>query len=229
MSKRVYIARKYYAHKHGAQSIEEESVFETYDTAYHFIKEISTENFDRSLSEIVSYLIGDKYSYENFLSWTFDRRGNLIRFHDAQKRYENIYKLDPKSFSGKFKAGDMVIVRAYPWNEESVMPEDVIGVVIDTPVFYEEWIQQGNKNYEWYNTYSIYYIRDGYLEHMLVTESNLKSFDDEIPKNLAFLSILSRHYKGEITIKADILKKIKTREIFVEKVHHFNENESIKK
>ena len=239
-NKRGYIARKYYAQDYGIKAIYEESIFKSYDSAYIFIKEISEEDHDRFLSEIVGYIIGDKEPWETEQTWTFDRKGELIRFDDAQKRYENCrvvehdgYKSiyiepEPNSFTGKYSVGNIVVIRAFPWNWQSPIPEDTIGVVGSTPYIYDKWIKQGNDKYDWDNTYVIYYIRDGYLDHIHNTEKGLELFQKEMPENLFFIKHLSDHFKGNVVIKEDILKDIFNCKIFVEKVRHFDSDDSIK-
>ncbi len=237
--KRGYIARKYYAHGHGSQTIYEEGIFDSYELAYKFIEEISEEDDEQFLSEIVSCQINDNEPWESDQLWTFDRKGKLVRFHDTNKIGENCHIVEheeyrevftepePKSYTGKFKIGDIVTIRAFPWNWESQIPEDTIGVIINTPIHYDEWRKHENSKYGWDNTYVIDYIRDGYLDHMHIKEDGLSLFQKDIPENFSFLKQLSDHYKGKLVIKGDVFKDINDGNIFVEKVRHFNKNESI--
>ena len=135
---------------------------------------------------------------------------------------------EPNTFTGKFKGGDIVFVRAYPWNIESPIPEDTIGVISHTPINYEDWVSKGNDKYEWDNSYVVNFIRDGYLGHMHVTEKNLKQFDQEIPNNLSFIDHLSRHLKGQTVIEETVLRDIFNGEIFVENVRYFYETDIVK-
>lgn len=238
INKRGYIARKFYAHNYGSQTIYEEGIFESYELAYKFIQEISEEDHHRFLSEIVSYPMNDNQPWESDQLWTFDRKGTLIRHLDTQKTDENshivvhdgfrtiYHEPDPESYKCKFKIGDIVSIKAFPWNSDSTIPEDTIGVIINTPVLYDVWIKQGNNKYEWDSFYVIDYIREGYLDHMHIQEQHLKNFNNEVPENLTFLKTLSAHYQRKIEINEDIFKDINDGKIFVEKVRHFNENES---
>lgn len=239
LKERGYIARKYYADNHGSRTIYEEGIFESYGLAYKFIEEISEEDHDRFLSEIHSYQINDNEPWERDQRWTFDRKGKLLQHHDTHNWRGDCHVIEengcktyhpepiPDSFEGKFKVGDIIIVKAFPWNWESPIPEDTIGVIIKTPIHYDEWRKQEKSKYGWDNTYVIDYIRDGYLDHMHIKENGLSSLTKEIPGNLIFLKQLSDHYKGRIRIKEDILKDIYYGKIFVEKVRHFADNESI--
>ena len=236
---RNYIARKYYAQNYGSQNIYEESIFESYESAYKYIEEISEEDHDRFLSEIVSYVINDTESWENEQTWTFDRKGKLVRFYDAQKKYENCRVIErdgykeiyeepkPKSYTGLFQIGDIVIVKAFPWNCDSPIPEDTLGVVANRPVLYNEWIEQGYDKYDWDNKYVIDFIRDGYMDHMHVEEHGVKKAEKKIPEKLSFLIRLSNHYNGKKPLKFEIFKDVIDGNIFVEKVRHFDENESV--
>ena len=239
LNKRVYIVRKYYAQNYGSKSIFEEAVFESYESAYQYIEEISEEDHDRFLSEIVSYIVNDREPWKNEESWTFDRKANLIRYYDAHKKYENChvvenegyktiyYEPKPDTFTYKFEVGDIVIVRAYPWNNDSSMPEDTIGVISWTPIPFDEWIRKGENKYEWENAYVIYFIRGGYLHHMHIEEKHIKLYDKELPENICFLKILSDHFKGNIKLNEEIFKDIVNEKIFVEKVRQFFKEESI--
>ena len=238
-NKRGYIARKFYAHNYGSQTIYEEAIFESYELAYKFIEEISEEVHDRFLSEIVSYQLNDDEPWDRDQIWTFDRKGQLIRFYDAQTADENCHVIEhdgykevftepePESYTGKFIVGDIVKVRAFPWNMESPIPEDTIGVIVNTPIHYSEWLKQEKSKYGWDNSYVIDFIREGYLDHMHIKEEGLELFIEEIPKKLSFIKKLSDHYKGKTIIKDNIFRDINDGKIFVEKVRHFNENESI--
>jgi hypothetical protein len=234
-TKRGYIARKYYSHPQGAQSIYEESIFDSYESAYKYILSISEEDYDRFICEIISLVIGDKESYENEIRWTFDRKGKLIREYNAKERrdhgtvikqdgYETVrYEPQPNNYSGKFNVGELVSIRAYPWAQESHMPEDTLGVIAQTPTLYKKWIEKGNDKYEWDSEYVIDYIRDGYLTHMHISEKHITLKGVSLPEELAFLGILSEHLKGTKLIDKDILIQIYNGEIFVEKVTHFTE------
>ena len=164
---RAYIARKFYAEVSHKNPIYEEGVFSSYKSAYEFILEISEEDDDRFLSEIVSYIIDDKEPWENDQKWVFDKCGQLIRHFDTQKWRSESHKVEengcisyyrepiPESFNGKFAIGDLVIVKAYPWNEASNIPYDTIGVIVGCPVSFKAWIDEGH--YFYYNlTYPTY-------------------------------------------------------------------------
>lgn len=238
-NKRLYIARKYYSYGYGLKTIYEEGLFDTYDLAYRFIEDISEEDHDRFLSEIVSVILNNSEPWESDQLWTFDRKGKLIRFYDSQNRGENIHVVeydgyreiyeepDPDSYTGKFNVGDIVNIKAFPWNWESRVPEDTIGVIAQIPIHYNVWRKQNKCKYGWDNAYVIYYIREGYLDHMHIKEEGLSVFQKEIPEKYSFIMVLSDHYNDKLIIKDEILKEIVDGKIFVEKVRLFNASESL--
>ncbi len=239
-TQRGYIARKFWAHEYGAKSIYEESIFESYDSAYAYILSISEEDHDRFLCEIVGLIVGDAESYENEEIWTFDRKGKLVRHYNAKKRYDNCTVIEndedktilkeprPSCFTGKFKTGDIVVIRAYPWNNESPIPENTIGVISQHPKFYHDWIEAGNDKYGWDGQYVIEFIRDGYLCHMHISENNLEISEGDIPENLSFLHRLSEHFKGIKLIDNEILTQVYDGKIFIENVQYYKEITKLK-
>lgn len=234
-SERGYIARKYWAHEYGAKSIYEESIFDSYNSAFAYVLSISEEDHDRFLCEIVSLIIGDAESWESEEVWTFDRKGKLIRHYEAQKRYDNDKIIEhseyksvekeprPNSFTGKFDVGDIVIVRAYPWNNESPIPENTIGVISHRPNFYQDWIKAGNDKFNWDCLYVIDFIRDGYICHMHISETHLKMSDGGIPDNLSFLHRLSLHFKGHNIIDKKLFDQIYDGDVFIENVRFYKD------
>lgn len=238
---RVYIARKYAVRRsiYFAATYFEEAVFSSYDSAYKFVRGISDEEeFDNFLSEIVSYNIDDSEPWETEQVWKFDKTGELIDSHDAQHRHDRCYVVDrgdgvkeihrepePGSYTGKFKVGDFVFVKAYPWNKESCVSIDIIGVVDDTPDQYDEWIAQDGDKYSWNNTYEVFCINLGYLDHIHVVENGLELYTQDIPENLKFLEQLSGHFRGKKKIKDKTLDEIFSGNIFVEKVRHLTEKD----
>jgi len=237
---RGYIARKYVGREIGGKYLYEEGIFSSYESAYDFIQEISEEDEDCFLSEIVSYPIDSTSPWDHDKYWIFDRKGKLLHSYDVDKRYDNCKVVDhdgyksihpepePESYTGKFKEGDLVFVRAFPWNKYSYRYFDMIGVVVSTPVHYEVWISDEKDKYDWGNDYVIYFVLSGYLDHIHVEERGIEHFQEELPDNLEILKYLSAHFQGANIFKDGILEKIVDGKIFVEKVRFFNEDDLIK-
>jgi len=214
----VFIARKYVSYEVGGICYYEEGVFDSYDAAYDFIKTISVEDSEHFLSEIVRYNVNDKSPWEGQYVWVFDREGNLR--HSSRYGGPASSGSVAESYTEKFMTGDIVLVRPFPHNEVSPTSENVIGVVIEMPIPLEEWLSQGNEKDDWDNTYVIYHIRCGYLDHIHVEEKGIGLYMDPLPANLAFLKDLSDHVKGKRLLKSEIVRKAFDGEIFVEQVRH---------
>lgn len=229
-----YIVRKFIAIEGGARHYYDEGIFSSYDAAFNFVKQISEEDDDRFLSEIVSYPL-DSISPDNDKEvFTFDRKATLLITYDAKKIYDNChvaqedgYKIvyknpEPESFTGKFSVGDLVFIRAFPWNGVSPTSIDTIGVIAATPTFFDEWTINGNDKYKWDNAYVVNYIRDGYIGHWHVEEKGMTFFNEKLPDNLKFLMILANHYLNNETISEATMKEILAGNIFIENVTHFD-------
>ncbi len=234
---RAYIVRKYIDSEETGVTYYEEGIFSTYETAYGFVREISEETCDKFLSEIVSYPLDSSSPWDDEETWIFDKTGKLLHSKSAKTDlehckivqrdgYQEIYiEPEPESFTGKFKAGDIVFVRAFPWDKKSPVSSDVIGAVAATPQRYEDWIGQGRGKYEWDNDYIVYWISNGYLDHIHVEEASLELYTKTIPERLSFLELLSDHYKGKKVFKEGVIERIYRGDIFVEKVRYLNSDD----
>ncbi len=215
-----FIVRKYIGKEDGGKYIYEESVFDSYDSAYAFVKEISEEDEDCFISEIVSYETNSTSPWDNEKKWTFDRTGKLLHSFDATNT--NSKDPNPKSFTGKFKVGDTVLVKPFPWNSLSYKFKEVIGVIATTPISFEEWLSEGKDKYDWDNTYVIDYIRAGYLDHIHIEEKGIEFYKDPLPLNLSFLKHLSEHFQGANIFKKGLYEDIIDGKVFLESVRHFS-------
>ena len=228
----IYFARKYTIYDEKNRHFYEEGIFHSYELAYKYIKKISDEEDHDFFGEIVVFELNDfsrKLENEFFI---FDYKANLIydsnKINSKIKKYiaeENgfrtIYKInDPNSYNEKFKIGDIVFIKAFPWNIFSPAYVDLIGVIGNVPCLYEKWIQNNNY-YEWDNTYVIYCIRDGYLGHWHIEERGIEFYSGELPDNLKFLRLLSEHLLKKMTIPDIIIDKIHQGEVFVEKLKYY--------
>lgn len=228
-----YIARKYVATDTNARHYYEEGIFSSYEKAYSFILAISDEDEDIFLSEIVGFDLDSHDANKNGEVTIFDRRGKVLLVDKSNddgircmKKNDGTviirHERDPLSYSGKYKIGDIVFIRAFPWNPYSPTQKDTIGVVSNVPIFYEQWVSNRSDNYEWDNTYTIDCIRDGYLGHWHVVEQGLIFLDSKIPHEQKIISVLSDHYRGSKKIPSILLKKLSAGDIFVENVEHYN-------
>lgn len=221
----------------GGRSFYEEAVFDTFEAANAFIQEISEEDQDCFLSEIVSYPTNSTEPWDDKQTWTFDRKGNLLRTYDARKEEAECKAIEedgckillrepkPETYTQRYKVGEIVFIRAFPWNAVSPVSEDTIGVIATTPKVYEEWIAEGKDKYDWDNSYVIYCIGSGYLYHIHVEEPGIELFTSELPGNLIFLKDLSQVFRGKQLIKKEVLDEIFAGNIFVEKVRHLQESD----
>ncbi len=231
---RFYIARKFVTNEGRSKCYYEEGIFSTYELAYEFIKIISKEEDDSFLTEIVSYPIDSHTPCDGRDVYTFNRKGELLITHKAENRFDNCYvveedgyntvykKYDPESYTGKYKIGDIVFIRAYPWNKASPTYKDTVGVISAVPLSFDEWVASGNDKHTWDNAYVIDFIRDGYLGHWHVEERGIAFFNEDIPDNFKFLKLLSDHYQTGKTLSNEVLDGIIYGDIFIENVKHFN-------
>jgi hypothetical protein len=231
---KTYIARKYVMIEGGARHYYEEGVFSSYEYAYGFIKTISEEDDDFFLSEIVSYPLNGTSPCDEKKIYTFDRKGKRLITYDARKKYDNCYVIEedgyktiyqkhkPESYSGKYKVGDIVFIKAYPWNDASPTHIDTIGVVATVPISFDEWITKGNDKHTWDNAYVVDCIRDGYIGHWHVEERGIVFFDRNLSNNLKFLIIISDHYQKKKILPREIFDEVIYGNVFIENVKHFD-------
>lgn len=234
--KRNFIARKYVPYDVG-QSYYEEAIFDTYEAANTFIQEISEEDDDRFLSEIVSYPTNSTEPWDDTQTWTFDRKGCLLHVYDARKEEAECKVIEkdgckimlrepqPQTYTGKYEVGNIVFIRAFPWNKESPVSEDTIGVIATTPTHFEEWLSRGENKYDWDNSYVIFCIRSGYVDHIHVEESGIESYTNEVPDNLIFLRDLADHFRGKEILKKEVMKEVFAGNVFVEKVRRLEKSD----
>lgn len=214
--KKIYIARKYVAIEGGARHFYEEAVFDSYDIAYKFIKNISEEDEDYFLSEIVCYVLNKFLCDEDIERYIFDKQGALIWKNNSHK----IERL-ADSFTGKFSIGDVVHLSPFPWNAASPTHVETLGVVARVPVAIDEWIGAGHCSVSWDDSYIVEHIRNGYLGHWHVREKVIDLYCDILPENLSFLKVLADHYLERKNIPEKIFRDIQEGIMFIEKVKHF--------
>ncbi|GBC59930.1 hypothetical protein DENIS_0872 [Desulfonema ishimotonii] len=217
---RIYVARKYVTTEGGAKHYYEEAVFGSYELAHAFIKKISDEEDDFFLSEIVDIPFNDDCSHDEKGLSVFDKNGNLLiknAIGHAARKDEH----ESKNYIGKYKIGDIVFLRAYPWNKHSPAHKDTIAVISSVPVSLNKWIGDGNSINNWDNNYVVDCIRDGYMGHYHVEEKGIKLFEDKLPDNLKFLNLLSSHYQTGNVLPEKVFQEIVMGNIFIENVKHF--------
>ncbi len=219
MKERVFITRKY-APESTQFLICDESVFRSYEKAYAYLEYILEDENDAFIGEIVEFELDSTESIID--SWCFDNKGQLLDcFYDPSKY------LDPQSYQGLYLPGDIVFIRANPWNKNGSQ-HDIIGVVGFTPVPYDLWMSkdnEDNKDWDWDNRYTIYFICNGYMDLFHAPEDAVKPYTDDIPKSDTFLIRLSQHFKGTRLISDDLFRKLLECSVFVGKVNFIGEEE----
>lgn len=235
--KRIFIARKYVARDMGHRSYYEEAVFDTYDAANTFVQEISEEDNDCFLSEIVSYPTNSNEPWDDTQTWTFDRKGSLLHVYDARKEEAEckviekdgckrlLREPDPQAYTGKYEVGNIVSVRAFPWNDVSPLSEDTIGVIASTPDCFEEWLSRGLNKFDWDDSYVIYCIQSGYVDHIHVEERGIEPYTYDVPERLSFLNDLSAFFSGKQLLKKEVMDEVFAGNVFVEKVRHLEKSD----
>lgn len=215
--KTIYIARKVKINDEcSSVIIFEEGVFSTFNAARSFVKEIADpEETDFYRWEVVAYILDSQKPWEGEETYYFDKNGKIIRKYSSVKEdNERICK----KYSGVFKLGDIVFVKAYPWNSFSCLSIDMIGVISWCPSTLNSWVARGKEKREWFNEYTIDYIDvNGWLDHFHICEEGIEVFSGEIPNNHKFLSVLARHYRGEKKIPSNVFKEIIESKIYLRK------------
>jgi hypothetical protein len=236
----VYIARKYVAYETGRRRYYEEGVFSSYESAHDFIRMLSVEDEDSFLGEIVRYGIDDTSPWDDERVWTFDRKAELVHSSASGEETEHSEIADsvsseficgepePKTYTRKFAVGDIVLIRAFPWNAVSPTSENVIGVITNTPVSFDDWVSQGGDKHDWGNTYEVYRVLRGYLEHIHVVEEGIEFYNDPLPDNLIFLKDLSEQVRGIPVLKTETMSKVLAGEVFVERVRHLEPDDYVR-
>jgi hypothetical protein len=223
---RVFIARQIAVLEYGFQRIDKEVIFDSFRKAENFIKnnsdlKCSFEEMKSIRMEIISTVVNNLYPWKNNTYWNYDLKGRLIP--DRYPGYQLFDKRFSKEFKGKYDFGELVFIKALPWNKFSHRGLDTIGVISYKPLKLDKWIKSGEKAKEWLPLYTVEYINtDGYLDHDHCFEQGIIKFKKELPKDLTFLKILRNHYLGKSSIEESALKKIYNCEMMVRNVSFFS-------
>jgi hypothetical protein len=149
----------------------------------------------------------------------------LIKGPQEDKAGSSPAFFSPESFTGKYKVGDIVFVRALPWNDASHFEVDHIGVIGWRPISSHEWTKKGERKEDWVGDYVVEFINsDGFLDHDVVVEQGIEPYQGDLPEAQGFLKILSDHYLGKRKIRESLLQDLYESRIFVRKVRQFNED-----
>ena len=170
---RVHLARKFVSIEGGARHYYEEEIFDNYDAAHSFIQNISEEDEDFFLSEIVSCKLNDTYSKYDKEVHIFNKNGVLIWSNNSP------HSSSKKKFSGKFSVGDIVILQAFPWISSSPTHVSTIGVVAEVPILILATSPIASFSMSVNNSLSLT-LSDAVLPEL--------SFDKSIPLNNALIS-----------------------------------------
>jgi hypothetical protein len=215
---RIFIARSFYVkNERGDRHIDQEGIFDSYNMALRFVEHLcDPDETDRYMIEIVSYLINSFDPWNNEELWYFDKSGSFVRKLEDTKEDRMRHKT---SYTGNFNLGDIVNIRAFPFNEYSHMMIDMLGVVSQRPMHLTERIKIYEPEDELTCEYTVDYITsEGYVSHDHINENGLELWLNEIPSELAFLRRLSEHYQGKDQIKENILRDLLNSRVFVKNV-----------
>ncbi|OXM82280.1 hypothetical protein [Paenibacillus rigui] len=212
---RLFLVRKYYING----PIHEEGIFNSFNKAEEFVKQISAVNPNKYIYSIGRIIINSVYlnsfdPWDDEMKWEYDIKGNLCRkfVNNNGWNYESEWKINGNSFS----LGDIVFVMGNLKNPYAYTNEDIIGVIADVPKTLDEWNSLGYSDDEWKKTYLIDYVNSsGYFTHCHVDEEGIFLYEQSIPEDLAILQSLSDHYKGLHKIDYLKLNNIRDKKIFI--------------
>ena len=194
----MYSSRIYYS----------ESIFESFNEAEKFVKHISEEEEDAFFSEIVSYVVGSYTPDEEQQVWYFDKKGELIVDGPKMEKEQRL-KMTEMDERAKYKIGDFVFLRAFPWNKYSSVYKDVIGVISESPPKKRPYYGEDGELAGVESSYTLFFIDDdGILDHCHAEERSLLSFEGELPDELEFLKVFRNHITGKNKISHNVCDKI---------------------
>lgn len=226
---RVYIAREIYPNTGtGWDRIDSEAVFSTFEAAESYVKGLEPEKEPGSHFQIVAHLVGDNPGQDpwgDIQYWHHDVKHNLMEHYDAKSHREKLNSEFVEKYRGKFKVGDVVKIKsAYNLDIESNL-----GVIQFLPGPYErkDWGEQEDGSFIYYEPgFRVEYLDNvGRLEHDHLYEEDVELFEDELPERLAFLQLLSDHYKGKRQIKEKALYDLEAGNMIAKDVRRFGEED----
>ena len=233
----LYIARVHAQREYSWCCYHEESLFDSYAGAHKFLVEVLEDEDESCIGEIVQFTVNSRTPWDETVTWTFDNRGRRLQTYDPAREHDGCIVIEgedcgrtickepkPESLSGKYKVGDLVFVKASPWNKHG-FSIDIIGVIGWAPIGYEEWFADTKDKYGWNNAYTVHFILSGCLDHVHIVERGIEPFEGALPDNLAFLRRLSAHFQGRRPIPDDLLKAISSGDVFIEKVQRLSDDE----
>ncbi len=180
-------------------SVRDKGAFETYHDAEAFMmalikdcgyEEWGEEYYYREYYSIDVIPLGETAMPDEINTTLYDIQGKKIQqFEKGSEEH--------LSYEKKFSRGSFVYVPPYPWNPYSNRFVPQIFVVAGLPNTREYVLEKGWDIEEWEPLYLLDSVSDdGYYTHDHVVEAGIQSFSGEIPPELSFLNVLSRHYKG---------------------------------
>jgi hypothetical protein len=206
--------------------VDSEYVFSTFRKATNYIKKLAKGYSEQSdykthILNIIRLEVNNPGNWKSTIVWEYDIKGKLIRTLDYSEDYEP--KDKSLEYRQKFDIGEIVKVRGLPWNQYSHFGREYIGVIAMRPDTIDDWIKAGNSKDEWDPLYLVDFIGlHGFHDHDHLAEPGIEKFKGKLPNELSFLKTLSKHYKKELCIRADVMKKIYNRDIYLFDVETFS-------
>lgn len=225
---KIFIARHFsFKNEFHAQRIFEEDVFTSYERAYAFIQKLIDEYNYRerpdgnlALFMIIVHMVDNHEPQKVKIEIYLDNHGKMLGKKDHLENYQFPEEFLP-TFPTKFKIGDFVRVKAFPYRMESPVTQGLLGVVALPPKPPDPNLE-GSGDLQ----YVVYHItHDGYLNHIHVYESVLDRYDDEIPEELSFIKILSDDFTGKRRVKKEIANDLNWGLVYVKNTRIFTEDD----
>jgi hypothetical protein len=187
--------------------VKEQGIFTTFEKAREFIA-VLVENLDEGEHETAQFLVLEiamdcLQPWETERHWYFDATAEPLYYSNSKSP-----RGAPPESDAQFAKGDLVFIRAFPWNLYSPVQRDVIGVVHYAP---ERGLEEDSSD-----EYVVSFIDDaGLLDHCHAPGISLHPYSDPLPENLRFLRLLSQFHRGERNVADEFLEAIYYRRMRV--------------
>ena len=219
---KIYIAREYLlTDDYGGMRIDEEAAFFSFKEAEKYLetlwdKEADGDDLLLFRTEIVEFITSKVESY--LRKWIYNLKGELV---DISPPPNEIQLEDDYKHIGKFRVGDIVYIVPKIKKKLSPSIKGAYGVIVEVPSPEAGQFKSG-KNKE-RKEYTIYYITEtGLFDHLHVVESALKTIKAELPVEVKFLEVYSRHLRKEKELPHYLIEQILNDKISVKNIRAFD-------